>query len=169
MTSDYFTILSIIISIVATLVVIMAFVEWRKLSQLRKDIEESFKQYQSEINNSTNATHKMLASYQIANVKEKISLLEQAITLQPDVFNGYNALGYAYIENKNYAGAIVAFTQAIVNNPKNPAGYCDLAHAYCLCGNKEFCKQKLEKAIALDPQQKEIIRNDMRFQGILEE
>lgn len=160
------TILSLIITAITTVVVILAFVEWRKLSQLKKDLENNLQQYQEKINNAFNATHKVLASYQVENVKAKIALLEQATTIQPDVYNGYNALGYAYIADKNFAGAIEAFTKAIMYHPKDPAGYCDLAYAYLLCENKNACRQNLEKAILLDPRQKEIIENDARFKGI---
>lgn len=162
------TILSLVITAITTIVVILAFVEWRKLSQLKKDLENNLQQYQEKINNTFNATHKVLASYQVENVKAKIVLLEQAVAIQPDVYNGYNTLGYAYIEDKNFAGAIEAFTKAIMYHPEDPAGYCDLAYAYLLCENKNACKQNLEKAILVDPMQREIIKRGARFQGILE-
>lgn len=162
------TLLSLVITAITTIVVILAFVEWRKLSQLRKDLENNLQQYQDKINNTFNATHKVLASYQTENTKTKIALLEQAVAIQPDVYNGYNALGYAHIADTNLAGSIEAFTKAIVYHPNDPAGYCDLAYAYLLCKNKNACRQNLEKAILLDPQQKEIIASDERFQGILE-
>lgn len=162
------TILSLVITAITTIVVILAFVEWRNLSKLKKDLENNLQQYHETINNTFNATHKVLASYQVEDVKAKITLLEQAAAIQPDVYNGYNALGYAYIADKNFAGASEAFTKAIIYHPKDPAGYCDLAYAYLLCENKNACKQNLEKAISLDFRQSEIIKNDTRFQGILE-
>lgn len=161
------TILSLVITAITTIVVIMAFVEWRKLSQLKKDLENNLQQYQEKINKTFNAAHKVLASYQVENAKAKIVLLEQATAIQPDVYNGYNALGYAHIEDNNLAGAVEAFTKAIMYHPEDPAGYCDLAYAYLLHNNKDACKRNLEKAILLDPQQKEIIDNDKRFQEIL--
>lgn len=163
------TALSLIITAITTLVVIMAFVEWKKLSQLKKDLENNIQQYQDKIDNTFNATHKVLASYQVENNTAKIALLEQAIAIQPDVYNGYNALGYAYIADENLAGAIEAFTKATLYRPKDPAGFCDLAYAYLQSKNENACKQNLEKAMLLDPKQKEIIKNDTRFQGILEE
>lgn len=161
------TILSLVITAITTIVVILAFVEWRKLSQLKNNLEKNIQQYQDKINNTFNAAHKVLASYHVENVKAKIALLEQATAIQPEVYNGYNALGYAYIEDKNFAGAVEAFTKAGIYHPQDPAGFCDLAYAYLLCENKNACKQNLEKAILLDPQQKEIIKNDPRFQGVL--
>lgn len=81
---------------------------------------------------------------------------------------GIKAKRYAYIADNNFAQAIEAFTKAIFYSPNDPAGYCDLAYAYFLSGNKNACRQNLEKAISLDSKQKEIILHDARFSGILE-
>lgn len=168
MINTFFVVLSIVITIIATLVAVMAFVEWRNLLKLKKELEENIQRYKDEINNSFNATHKVLASYQVEDTKRKIELLKQATAIQPSVYNGYNSLGYAYIADKNLAQAVEAFTKAILYNSNDPAGYCDLAYAYLLLENKNACKQNLEKAISLDSKQKEIILQDTRFQGILE-
>lgn len=168
MINIFFVVLSIVITIVATLVAVMAFVEWRNLSKLKKELEKNIQQYRDEINSSFNATHKVLASYQVEDIKRRIELLKQATAIQPSVYNGYNTLGYAYITDKNYAQAIEAFTKAIFYNPNDPAGYCDLAYAYLLLENKNACKQNLEKAISLDNKQKTMLLQDTRFQGIFE-
>lgn len=82
---------------------------------------------------------------------------------------GIMLLGYAYLEKKDHAQAVEAFTKAIYYHSKDPAGYCDLAYVYLLLENLEACKRNLKKAIELDPNQKKILANDSCFQKVMHE
>lgn len=166
--SNTIAILGVTVTAVATLFAILAYTEWRYLKKFRQELESELKKSKDEIVKNFNATHKVIASYAVQDVDARISLLKSALDISPKVYNGYNTLGYAYIEKEQYDEAIEAFTKACVYFPDDPAGYCDLAYAYLRYQNKEACKSNLQKAISIDRKQEEVIKSDPRFQGILE-
>lgn len=166
--SNTIAILGVTVTAVATLFAFLAFIEWQYLKKFRKELEEKLQESKEEITKNFNATHKVIASYVVQDADSRISLLKTALNISPKVYNGYNTLGYAYIEKKQYDAAIEAFTKACVYFPEDPAGYCDLAYVYLLNQNKEACKSNLQKAVSIDRKQEEIIKNDPRFLGILE-
>lgn len=166
--SNTIAILGVTVTVVATLFACLAFIEWQYLKKFRKELKEELQKAKDDMAKNFNATHKVIASYAVQDIDSRISLLKAALDISPKVYNGYNTLGFAYIEKKQYDAAIEAFTKACVYFPEDPAGYCDLAFAYKMNGNEKACKSNLQKAIRLDEKQEEIIKSDPRFQGILE-
>lgn len=63
------------------------------------------------------ALHRIIASYSLTSTKDKISLLESTLESCPQAFNGYNALGYAYLESGNTAKAIDADRHTTTQRP----------------------------------------------------
>lgn len=92
----------------------------------------------------------MVASYQIQDPDQRITLLESALAIDPTVFNGYNALGYAHLEKGDIASAVDAFKEAIHQHPDQIEGYYDLARAYHKQGEEKLARKYLAKAEAND-------------------
>lgn len=86
-------VLGVLITCIATLIAIFAYVEWRTLAKLKKDLLEDMEKHKKDIYRSSNAAHKVLSSYNVKNVDQKIALLLDALAIQPEVYNGYNAFG----------------------------------------------------------------------------
>lgn len=63
------------------------------------------------------AQQRIIASYGITDPERRIALLKSAIETDPDSFNGYNALGYAYLEQGDTHAAIAAFQEATIRHP----------------------------------------------------
>lgn len=112
------------------------------------------------------AQQRIIASYGIADPARRIALLKSAIDADPDSFNGYNALGYAYLDQNDTQAAIAAFKEATVRHPDAKEGYFDLAEAYRRLGRIDLCKAALEQAIKHDPTAKDDLANDTRFQNL---
>ncbi|MBI4792942.1 MAG: hypothetical protein HY789_09530 [Deltaproteobacteria bacterium] len=122
-----------------------------------------------QMNLTQKASHKILASYQITDNQQRLALLKEAVTIYPQVFNGYNALGYAYLSAGSTMEAIDSFKNAIHFHPDDKAGYFDLAHAFLHHGNKEFCLDYLRQAIRIDPTAKADLPGNPLFKDILTE
>ena len=93
-------------------------------------------------------------------------MLKSAIDADPDSFNGYNALGYAYLDQNDTQATIAAFKEATVRHPDAKEGYFDLAEAYRRIGRVDLCKAALEQAIKCDPTAKDDLAGDSRFQSL---
>lgn len=167
-TGEWLAILNVLIAFLGVSFVILAVFEWSKLRELRKDMEQLEKRTLYTLHKSLKATHRVIASYQIKNPKDRITLLESAVAEDPQVFNGYNCIGYAWMELGETAKGLDAFTQAVHYHPEDKAGYCDLAYAHFIAKNESLAIKYFRKAIKLDPSTEEDIIADERLTEILD-
>lgn len=85
------------------------------------------------------------------------------------MFNGYNALGYAYLSKGELAQAADAFHEAIRLHPEQVEGYCDLARAYFRQDEQGLAEKYLRKALDKDPERtREGLRGDGELEHLLE-
>lgn len=165
--SDYLTLLNILVAFLGVLFVIFTLFEWRTLRRLRKDFLAMERRIRDENHTAMKAAHRVISSYGIKDVDARISLLQSATHAYPAAFNGFNALGYAFLEKGETAKAIDAFRQAVERHPHDKAGYCDLGFAYLQDGQEDLAVKYFRQAIDADSSAKEDIAGDTRLQGIL--
>ncbi len=166
-TTDALTALNIIVAIIGVLFVMFAAYEVFSLRQLKKDFHLFRSELAAEHYKHQQAAHKIIASYGIKDPSSRITLITQAVSIDPSVYNGFNSLGYAFIESGDLLKATDAFQKAIQYHPEDKAGYFDLAFAYLQLEDKNLCKQYLLKAIEIDPSSKDDIDTDTRFSSII--
>jgi len=159
-------IIGVVVTAIGTLTAILAFAEFHTLRQLRKNFEQFEARIRREHFQREKAAHRIIASYQIKDVDQKIGLLQAAISAHPDAFNGYNALGYAFLEKGDTAAAMDAFNHAIRQHPDAKEGYFDLAGIHSREGNDDLCIKYLIQAIQVDPTSKDDLVNDPRFHDL---
>lgn len=163
---EWFTPLSVLVAFLGVFIVGFTVFEWRKLRTLRRDLENIDARTDQRIHATLKATHRIIASYQISDIANRIALLEAAVADCPHAFNGFNALGFAYLEKGDIQKAIDAFTNATMRHPQDKAGYCDLAYAHILAGNRDLALKYAHKAIAVDASASHDIASDQRFAPI---
>lgn len=165
-TADYLTLLNILVAFLGVLLVVFTFFEWRSLRALKKDFARLESRLRAENHIAMKAAHRVLASYAVTDVDARIALLESVVSECPYAFNGYNALGYAWLEKGESARAIDAFHRAIKLHPQDKAGYCDLAHAYLASGQEELALRYLQQAVSVDDTALRDIQQDARLKEL---
>lgn len=165
-TADYLTQLNIIVAAIGVLFVVLTIYEFTSLRKLRNDFEQFRKEIAAEHYRHQQAAHRIIASYGIKDPSQRITLIKAALERDHSVFNGYNSLGYAYLELNEPLKAADAFKGAIQYHQEDKAGYCDLAYAYLALGDHALCKDYLKRAIEVDSTAKEDIQDDPRFADI---
>lgn len=163
------TALNILVAIFGVLIVVVTIYEYTKLAGLRRDFDQFRKEWRAELFRSEKAMQRVIASYSAEGLDQKIELLESAVDLDPAVFNGYNALGYAYLERGDYAAAIDTFQKAIHQNPQSIEGYCDLARLFAQRGENDLAKKYLKAGKKVDPEGLEGLRGDPLMEPFVEE
>lgn len=165
-TSDSLTILNLVIAAIGVMFLIFTLAEFIALRKLRNDFQQFRDELAAEHYRHQQAAHRIITSYNIKDPEQRIALIKSALERDHSVFNGYNSLGYAYLELGDKLKAADAFKGAIQYHPEDKAGYCDLAAAYLALDDKALCKEYLKKAIEVDPSARDDIHNDLRFHGI---
>ncbi|MEO5329518.1 MAG: tetratricopeptide repeat protein [Magnetococcus sp. THC-1_WYH] len=160
-------ILGVIITTIGTLFVVMTLFEFTKLRKLRQDFESFESRIRKEQFAREKAAHRIMASYRITDIDQRIALLQSAIDAHPDAFNAFNSLGYAFVEKGYLAAAIDAFTEAVQRHPDAKEGYFDLAGTHLTAGSIDLCIKYLILATKADPTSKGDICDDKRFSNIL--
>lgn len=163
------TALNILVAIFGVLIVVLTIYEYTKLAGLRRDFAQFREEWRAELFRSEKAMQRVIASYSVEDPDKKIELLENAVELDPTVFNGYNALGYAYLEKGEHPAAIDAFQKAIHQNPRSIEGYCDLARLFAQEGDNTRAKKYLTAGKKVDPEGLEGLRGDPLMEPYLEE
>lgn len=167
---DYLTLTNILVAGLALLTTfigvafgIFAYIEWRKLKNVRKDMLALEKRLQNEQYQAMKAAHRIIASYALKDTDARIRLLKAALSEYNNAFNAWNALGYAYIEKGDLAKAKAAFEQAITAHPEDKAGYCDLAWLCLISREPDAALAWAKKAIAIDQSARDDLLADARF------
>jgi len=164
--NDTLVAFTLLVALLTLAVALMAYWEFGRLRSLRQELEQFQREIQQRIFRAQKAQQRIMASYGIADPRQKIALLQSAIAADPDSFNGYNALGYAYLQQGDVHAALVAFKEATVRHPDAKEGYFDLAEAYRQLGRIDLCKAALHQALQHDPSAKADLDADSRFNGI---
>lgn len=84
----------------------------------------------------------------IGRLSEAVSVLKNALALNPDFPPAHNNLGRILAQTGDIAGAEEAFSQAIRAQPDSPGPYTNLANVLVGRGNLERAQYYLERAIA---------------------
>ena len=158
--------LNLIIAVIGVCFVLFGLGEYLRLRKLRADVDEIRQNIDDRFYLMQKAMHRVMASYDTDDADRKIALLKSAIKIYPEVFNGYNALGYTYLEQGKVMEAINAFKDAVHAHPEDKAGYFDLAHALLRNGNRELCMENLRKAIEIDPTARQDLKDNPLFREI---
>ena len=164
--SDSLTVLNVVIAAIGVMLLTFTLVCFVSLRQLRKDFQQFRVDLVAEHYRHQQAAHRIISSYAIKDPLQRIALIKSGLDRDDSVFNGYNSLGYAYLELGDNLKAADAFKGAIQKHPEDKAGYCDLASAYLALGDLSLCKEYLGRAIEVDPSAKEDIEEDPRFAKI---
>lgn len=157
------SVIGVVVTITGVFIGGLTLFNYVKISDLRKVFNEFKEQTQKEIYKTQKAAHRIIASYHIADVNDRIELLKSATELDPKAFNGYNALGYAYLEKGELNKAADAFMNAVHNNPDQKEGYFDLATVYVKFGDMELCLRNLREAIKVDPSSRRDLEGNPAF------
>ena len=166
--AEFLTVLNILVAFLGVSVAGFAFFEWRKLRELRKEMQDFENRLAQKLYLSLKATHRVMASYGLRDPDDRIALLESAVSHDPTAFNVYNSLGYAYLDKGDTQKAIDAFSQAVSLHPDDKAGYCDLSYGYSRIGDTDLCLKYLRKAVFVDRTALDDIKNDPRLSKFFE-
>lgn len=166
-TTDYLTILNILVAFLGVLFVTFTLFEWQALRRIRKDFATLERRLRTENYTAMKAAHRVISSYAIKDVDARIALLESAAMACPTAFNVYNALGYAWLEKGEQARACDAFRKAIEQYPDDKAGYCDLAYAYLAGHEDDLAVRYFRKAVEVDASAAADLRLDARLTSLL--
>lgn len=85
-------------------------------------------------------------------VEEAATLLRNAIRINPNAKDLYNAFGLILISMGRPQEAIDAYRQYVALAPQNPNGHDSLGMAYELVGQYEYALAEYNQALALDPE-----------------
>ena len=141
--NDTLVAFTLLVTIITVLVWVLAYWEFSQLRTLRQELKQFQIDLRQQLLRAQKAQQRIIASYGIADPAQRIALLKSAIDVDPDSFNGYNALGYAYLDQNDTQAAIAAFKEATVRHSDAKEGYFDLAEAYRRLGRIDLCKAAL--------------------------
>lgn len=163
---ELLTAIGALAALVGVFFLILAYTEYRKLARLRDDFNTVKRELREDMERVQRAIQLVIASYAITDPEARKHILEKAVGICPDVFNGFNALGYAHIEMNNPLRALHAFTKAVEYRPKDKAGYFDCAYAYVLMHDTEMAIKSLKSAIAVDESARDDLKGNSLFASI---
>ena len=164
------TALSVVVALLGVIVLMITIYEYTRLRGLEARFEDFERRWQRDLQQTQKALQRVVASYQMTDPDARIRLLEQAVGIDPLVFNGYNALGYAYQEKGDRASAADAFREAIHQHPEQVEGFCDLARLYQEQGETAQALKYLRKARRIDAEAvREGVRGDNALEPLLDE
>ncbi len=151
--SDIIALMGVTITTIGVLVVILAALEYGKVRRALEKTQQLREDLKAELFKVQKASHLVQAAYGDLPFETKVSLLKEAICINPDTFNAYNTLGWIYLKAgpEHITLAIQAFNEAVVRHPEEKAGYFDLATAYAQSGDKTRALQYIREAIRVDP------------------
>lgn len=159
------TALSVVVALLGVVVLMITIYEYTRLRGLEKRFDDFERRWKGELQQTQKALQQVVASYQLEDPDARIGLLEQAVGIDPQVFNGYNALGYAHWAKGDRAAAADAFREAIHQHPDQVEGLCDLARLYQEQGELPQARKYLRKARKLDA---EAVRKGIQGDNALE-
>lgn len=118
---------------------------------------------------SQEAIQKVITAYALsAQEKHQTAseLLRAAVAADPDVFNGYTALGYEYWTLGKQHDALECFLEAARRFPDRPESYNDLARIYAQMGEQALALKYIKETLHRDPACLDGINKDICFEKI---
>lgn len=94
--------------------------------------------------------------YERGDVEKAISLIDEAIEINPNVYSPYNIMGNILKDKREYDAAEVFYNIALRINPENPILYNNLGVLNVLKGAYVTAESYFNKAIFNWPQQRTI-------------
>ena len=89
--------------------------------------------------------------YKLDEPKKAVEELQKAIRLEPSNPDHYFTLGMMFLKHRTGDGAVVVFGAALKAAPNVPKLWMGLGLSYYIEGDIKTAKEKLQRAIALDP------------------
>ncbi len=158
--------LNLLVALFGLLLVAITVYEYSKLAKLRSEFEDFQCRLRADLYALQKAMQRVIASYHIEDPDSRIQLLSEALEIDPQVFNGYNALGYAYLEKEDVHAAIDAFREAIQRHPEDKEGYFDIARAYLQLKQHDRVRKYLKQASEVDVSALEDIKQDEDLRSV---
>lgn len=140
--------------------------------KLRTHVQSLQEELQEQATRAMEAQQKVIAAYGLSaqgKHEQAIHLLQAAIQVDPQAYNGYTTLGYEYLALGQHQEAIEAFHQAIRQFPRRPESYLDLARTYAFLGNTALALEYAKEALARDPGSAQHIEADNAFDTLREQ
>lgn len=134
-----------------------------KLSEFSQEIQDMF-------NKSEEASQKLNAAYRLqaeGKLDAAIDLYKKAIEISPRIFNGYTALGYAYLQKNAYADALIMFNKAAELFSDRIESFNDLARVHAILKNKNGCIDNIKKMASLDKSSIKYLKDDDVFKDVI--
>jgi len=134
---------------------------------IERVVEERLARIEKELRGLTyrqqEAMQKIVASYAVDDTDRKIALLKQAVDIQPDAYNAYVALGYAFWEKGDLLQAQECFMKDLESHPDNHQAASDLAALYCEQEEWVSALHWLKRALRMNPSCWRDFESDTRF------
>ncbi|MHB8125463.1 MAG: fused MFS/spermidine synthase [Desulfitobacteriaceae bacterium] len=111
--------------------------------------------------NAKGATYAFQGKYD-----EGLTLIKQALTINPNFVYGHFNLGLANELAERWDPAISAYQEALRLDKKDVWSYYGIASIYGRLGNAAKVQEYLEQAIILDPEVKEVARDEHDFDPV---
>lgn len=178
MTLEQMSYLLAFVSAIATLAGLgFAFYGFYNISHAERIVAKKIEDYLRELEAkmrekmalSQEATQKIIAAYDLSargNHAAAIELLKAALAKDPDVFNGYTALGYEYWAAGKPQEAIACFFEAVKRFPTRAEPYNDLARVYAQMGETSLALQYIDETLKRNPLCLEDIEQDPVFEKL---
>ncbi len=134
---------------------------------IERAVEERLARLEKELRHLTyrqqEAMQKIVASYAVDDPDRKIALLKQAVEVQPDAYNAYVALGYAFWAKGDLLQAQECFMKDLEFHPDNHQAASDLAALYCEQEEWVAALHWVRQALRMNPSCWKDFESDTRF------
>jgi len=135
----------------------------RKVESRMSRLKEDLRAWQMR---TQEANQKVIAGYALSMAgkhREAATLFEVAVSIDPEVFNGYIALGYEYLSLGEKQQAIEAFHKAASLFPDRPEPHNDLARVYAQTGEYKLALDHIREAVVRKSEALKDIEKDPVF------
>ena len=99
----------------------------------------------------TNLGNVLLKEY--GEIGKAIALYKRAISVDPNNFEAFNSLGYAFQQKEDFDRALKAYQKAVEINPGCYEAYCNLGYAHHQHKNFEEALQSYQSALSINSNQ----------------
>lgn len=160
-------VMQIMVGALAVAVVFVGYLEYGKVRELREEMLALKADINRRLFIGQQAQQRIIASYAVSDPGRRIALLNEAVAIDPDSFNAYNALGYAHLQAGDRDAALAAFIQSTARHPEAKAGWFDVAGVYVDMKRLDLARDALSKAVAADSTARADALADARFRDLV--
>ncbi|QSO47515.1 tetratricopeptide repeat protein [Alicyclobacillus mengziensis] len=135
--------------------------------KVNAQLESALARFNERLIKQQEAMQKVIASYQVSDTDRKIDLLQQAIDLDPTVYNALVSLGYVYWYDKDdFLAAEQCFQQDMEYHPDNYQAASDLAALYAHYNQLLSSLSWIRRTLELNPAAWKSVDEDTRFDAV---